>query len=204
MGKLADSELVTKFGIIFWSQIGEANAAIPIVWPIFGGPMWGRFPASAALNFIVFVSGLSISTGGYLLVLLGETYLLACELFSIVKGTVPSYHLSKRFEPVNKCREVTKKRMKWNNASPKMAVSPECYTVHTDDVLMAIPAAEKVPLTWAYYRIWPLCVMAIANMYQGSSFVAHRPIIDIFAFHPTSPPLQRFLLYFGFFSLSVL
>ncbi|KDQ15939.1 hypothetical protein BOTBODRAFT_31394 [Botryobasidium botryosum FD-172 SS1] len=139
VGKLADlvlwkpenfgarPELVLKSGVIVWSQMGDANASIPTVQPIVGRPMWGSFPASAALNSISFVSQLSISS-----------------------GTVSSYGLSKRFEAVKKCREVTKKHMKWNDATPKMTVDPEAFIVHADGVLMTVPPAEKLPLTRSY------------------------------------------------------
>jgi hypothetical protein len=43
---------------------------------------------------------------------------------------VQSYGLSKRFEAVKNCRSVTKKDMKWNDATPKMSVDPESYEVY--------------------------------------------------------------------------
>lgn len=86
--------------------MGDANASIPSVQPFFGKPMWGAKPGSAALNSVAFVSQISITS-----------------------GTVQSYGLSKRFEAVRNCRTVTKKDMKWNDATPKMSVDPESYEV---------------------------------------------------------------------------
>ena len=48
-----------------FAQIGDANASIPTVQPIIGRPMWGAYPKVAALNSVLFVSELSLSTGEY-------------------------------------------------------------------------------------------------------------------------------------------
>jgi urease len=107
--------------------MGDANASIPTVQPSYGRPMWGSFPAAAALNSVVFVSGVSIET-----------------------GAIASYGLSKRAEPVFNCRNVTKKDMKWNDALPKMSVDPESYEVRADDVLADIEPANTLPLGKEY------------------------------------------------------
>lgn len=93
VGKLADlvmwkpsnfgvrPEQVIKGGVIAWAQMGDANAvsssfrssqgvslisiqqSIPTVQPVIGRPMWGCQPAVAALNSVLFVSALSLSSG---------------------------------------------------------------------------------------------------------------------------------------------
>ncbi|KAJ7272067.1 urease [Mycena haematopus] len=120
-------EIVIKSGVIAWSQMGDANASIPSVQPFFGKPMWGAKPGSAVLNSLAFVSQISIAS-----------------------GTVQSYGLSKRFEGVRNCRSVTKKDMKWNDATPKMKVDPESYEVRADGVLMDVGPATKLPLARVY------------------------------------------------------
>ena len=110
--------------------MGDANASIPTVQPFFGRPMWGAHAASAALNSVSFVSEVSI-----------------------MSGTVESYGLKKRFEAVRNCRKVTKKDMKWNDATPKMKVDPESFDVHADDELMDVQPADKLPLA-RYYNIF--------------------------------------------------
>jgi urease len=89
--------------------------------------MWGSKPGSAALNSVAFVSQLSVST-----------------------GTIASYGLSKRVEPVRGCRSVTKKDMKWNEVTPEMKVDPESYEVRADGELLDIAPAKKVPLGRLY------------------------------------------------------
>ncbi|TFK94011.1 urease [Polyporus arcularius HHB13444] len=126
----AKPEMVIKSGVIAWAQMGDANASIPTVQPFIGRPMWGSYAGSAALNSVSFVSEVSITS-----------------------GTIASYGLRKRFEAVHNCRKVTKKDMKWNDATPKMTVDPESYEVHADGELADIEPAEKLPLA-RYYNIF--------------------------------------------------
>ncbi|KAI0833241.1 urease [Trametes gibbosa] len=123
-------EMVLKSGVIAWAQMGDANASIPTVQPYYGRPMWGSHAASAALNSVSFVSEVSITS-----------------------GAIASYGLKKRFEAVRNCRSVTKKDMKWNDATPKMAVDPESYEVHADGELADIGPAIRLPLS-RYYNIF--------------------------------------------------
>lgn len=120
-------ELVLKSGVIVWGQMGDANASIPTVQPFISRPMWGSYPASAALNSISFVSKISIES-----------------------GAIASYGLAKRFEAVKGCRKIGKKDMKWNDHTPEMKVDPESYEVRADGVLMEVAPAEKLPLTRLY------------------------------------------------------
>ena len=107
--------------------MGDANASIPTVQPVYSRPMWGAKAASAALNSVTFVSEISLAS-----------------------GTIASYKLSRRFEAVKGTRTVTKKDMKWNSATPKMSVNPETYAVHADGVLADIEPATSLPLTKSY------------------------------------------------------
>lgn len=107
--------------------MGEANGSIPTVQPSYGRPMWGTFPAAAALNSIAFVSKVSIDN-----------------------GTIAGYHLAKRVEPVVGCRGLKKQDMKLNDTLPTMTVDPEIYEVRADGVLMEIEPAKSVPLGREY------------------------------------------------------
>jgi urease len=107
--------------------MGDAAASIPTIQPILPRPMWGAYPASAALNSVTFVSDISITS-----------------------GTIASYGLSKRFEAVRNCRNLKKKDMKWNDVTPKMEVDPECYHVRADGKLLVVRPADEVPLGKTY------------------------------------------------------
>ncbi|KAF8596537.1 urease [Ceratobasidium sp. AG-I] len=123
----AKPEMVLKSGVIAWAQMGDANASIPTVQPVYSRPMWGASPGSAALNSVAFVSQISISS-----------------------GAIQSYGLAKRAEAVINCRNVKKKDMKWNSATPKMKVDAEGYHVTADGVHATVEPAEKLPLTREY------------------------------------------------------
>lgn len=45
-------------------------------------------------------------------------------------GCVSSYNLKKQIEVVKDCRSVTKHDLKFNNATPKMAVDPKTLVRH--------------------------------------------------------------------------
>ena len=89
--------------------------------------MWGSYPAAAALNSVAFVSRISIET-----------------------GTIASYKLAKRVEPVFNCRKVTKRDMKLNDALPEMYVDPEGSEVKADGVRAEIEPATALPLGKEY------------------------------------------------------
>jgi urease len=70
---------------------------------------------------------------------------------SISSGAIASYGLPKRVEAVRACRTVSKKDMKWNDATPAMRVDPENYEVRADGELADIaPAQTKLPLARLY------------------------------------------------------
>ncbi|CAO1626661.1 unnamed protein product [Sympodiomycopsis kandeliae] len=136
VGKLADlvlykaenfgtkPEMVLKGGQIAWAQMGEANASIPTVQPMYGRPMYGAQPGAAYYNSIAFVSGISIES-----------------------GTISSYDLRKQTKAVKGCRSIGKKDMKLNDVLPKITVDPETYRVDADGVECTVEAADKLPMT---------------------------------------------------------
>ena len=86
--------------------MGDANASIPTVQPVYGRPMWGAQTSAAALTSVNFVSQASVAN-----------------------GAVAAYGLTKPAEPVKGCRTVTKKDMVLNDWTPAMRVDPESYEV---------------------------------------------------------------------------
>ncbi|CAG8022200.1 unnamed protein product [Penicillium salamii] len=65
---------------------------------------------------------------------------------SMKNGSVNSYGLKKQVEIVRNTRTVTKLDMKFNNATPKMEVDPESFTVMADGVHCKADTATSVPL----------------------------------------------------------
>jgi urease len=137
LGKLADLVLwspanfgakptqVLKSGLIAYAQMGDPNASIPCVQPVLGRQM---FAARVPEACITFVSRVSLET-----------------------GTVQTYGLKKRVEPILGCRGISKKDMKYNDAMPKMKVDPENFTVVADGVTLKSAVSDKLPLTQGYF-----------------------------------------------------
>jgi len=139
-GKLADlvlwkpaffgvkPELVLKSGFIAWAQMGDANASIPTPQPVRMRPMFGGFGHAAAATSLAFVSGLALKS-----------------------GTARGYGLRRALSGVKKCRGLTKRDMKLNDALPKMEVNPETYEVRADGELLRCEPAKTLPLAQRYF-----------------------------------------------------
>ena len=112
----AKPSLVLKSGMIAYAQMGDPNASIPTVQPVFMRPM---FAASVPGKSVTFVSGAGLEA---------------------VRG----YGLKKRIEAVKGCNRVGKKDMKFNDYMPVMKVDPESYKVEADGVHCTVEPAETV------------------------------------------------------------
>ncbi|KAK5121286.1 Urease [Meristemomyces frigidus] len=137
VGKLADVVLwdpatfgvkpaqIIKGGMIAWSQMGDPNASIPTVEPVIMRPMFGAMNPSTSIAWV--------SKAG------------------VNNGAVAKYGLKKQIEAVKNCRNIGKKDMRWNDATPKMDVDPERYTVRADGNLMIAEPATTLPLAQRYF-----------------------------------------------------
>ncbi|CAI7626227.1 unnamed protein product [Penicillium palitans] len=137
VGKLADLVIwepasfgtkpfqVLKKGFIASAQMGDPNASISTVQPIIARPMFAPLLPSSSVMFV--------SKAG------------------MENGSVKSYGLKKQIEIVKNTRTVTKLDMKFNNATPKMEVDSEAFTVMADGVHCKADAATSLPLTHQYF-----------------------------------------------------
>jgi len=139
-GKLADMvlwkpaffgvkpEMILKAGFIAWSVMGDANASIPTPEPVFYRPMFGAFGKATAATALTFVSKASIEAG------------------------VPkNLALDKKAVAVNNCRNIGKKDMIHNSATPNIEVDPETYEVRADGELLTCEPASTLPLAQRYF-----------------------------------------------------
>lgn len=124
----ARPEVVIKGGYVAWAQMGDANASIPTVQPVYGRPMWGSHYPVMGHTSVAFVSAVSIE-----------------------KGITPSYGLKKRLEAVKDCRKIRKSDLKLNDLMPNITVDPETYRVEIDGELCTVEPAVTLPLTQGYY-----------------------------------------------------
>jgi urease subunit alpha len=139
-GKLADlvvwdpmffgvkPELVLKGGSIAFAQMGDPGASIPTPQPVMGRPMFAAFGKSTYASAVTFVSRAAFERG------------IAEEL-----------GLQKRIEPVLNCRNITKKDMIHNDATPWIDVDPETYSVTVDGVPAVCEPAEILPMAQRYF-----------------------------------------------------
>ena len=120
-------EMVLKGGVIAWAQMGDPNASIPTPQPVYMRPMFGGFGRAVGGCSISFVSQL-------------------CQ----EKGIAAAYGLTKRIAAVRKCRKLTKRDMKWNDALPRIQVDPETYVVTADGERLQCEPARWLPLAQRY------------------------------------------------------
>jgi urease subunit alpha len=121
-------DLVLKGGMIAYAQMGDPNASIPTPQPVFGRPMFGAFGRATATSSITFVSQAAYDRD------------IAAEL-----------GLQKRVEPVRGCRNISKKDMIHNDATPKIEVNPETYEVKVDGVPATCEPADVLPMAQRYF-----------------------------------------------------
>jgi urease subunit alpha len=139
-GKLADlvlwkpaffgvkPEMIIKGGCIAWSVMGDANASIPTPQPVLYRPMFGSFGAATAATSVTFMSEASID------------------------AAIPArLGLKKTAVPVRKCRQLGKKDMVHNFATPNIEVDPETYEVRVDGKLIMCEPVRELPLAQRYF-----------------------------------------------------
>jgi urease subunit alpha len=140
VGKLADivifkpalfgvkPELVLKGGFIAWANMGDPNASIPTPQPTFYRPQFGAAGKALSSTNVTFVSQASLR-----------------------KGKLRDLGLSRRLEPVKRCRNIGKRDMVFNDALPKIEVDPETYTVKADGRVLTCEPANVLPMAQRYF-----------------------------------------------------
>ncbi len=124
----AKPELVLKGGIIAWAQMGDPNASIPTPQPVMMRPMFGSFGRAVGGSCIAFVSQAAADT-----------------------NTAAEYGITKRIEAVKNCRNIGKKDMLLNSATPVITVDPETYKVTADGQHLTCKPADKLALAQRYF-----------------------------------------------------
>ncbi|ORX67303.1 Urease, alpha subunit [Linderina pennispora] len=119
--------VVIKGGMPVYAQMGDANASIPTVQPVYNRPMFGALPGSVKTNSIAFVSQASLD----------DDY----------GAMAKTYQITKRLMPVKKCRFIGKKDLKLNCALPNVTVDPETYEVKLNGEPCSCEPATELPLT---------------------------------------------------------
>ncbi|CAB3389817.1 urease subunit alpha [Kyrpidia spormannii] len=121
-------ELVIKGGMIVHAAMGDAGASIPTPQPVFGRPMFAAFGAAAPGRCFTFVSRAAWEAG--------------------IRDRLG---LRRQVVPVKNCRNLGKKDMVNNSATPRIEVNPETYQVWVDGVLAACEPIRTVSMGQRYF-----------------------------------------------------
>jgi len=138
IGKLADiciwdpaffgvkPDMVLKSGTIAAAIMGDPNGSIPTPQPEYYRPMFGAFGRSLTESSVTFVSQALLNKAGAL-------------------------GLAKKLLPVSDTRQIGKRSMILNNATPRMEVNPETYEVRADGRLLTCEPAKVLPMAQRYF-----------------------------------------------------
>lgn len=121
-------KLVIKGGLINWANMGDPNASLPTSQPKIMRPMYGAFGASMPHTRMSFVSQAAYEDG--------------------VKHKLD---LKSIIYPVHRCRQITKKDMVRNAATPAIEVNPETFEVTVDGYKASVPPAKELSLGQLYW-----------------------------------------------------
>jgi len=121
-------EIVLLGGTIACAQMGDPNASIPTPQPVYSRPMFGAYGRSVENSAITFVSAAAQADG------IGDTLGLA-------KQTVA----------VQNTRNIGKRDLLLNDATPNIEVDPETYEVRADGELLTCQPAEVLPMAQRYF-----------------------------------------------------
>jgi urease subunit alpha len=138
VGKLADlciwdpaffgvkPAMVLKSGVIAAAIMGDPNGSIPNPQPEYYRPMFGAFGRCMTESSVTFVSKALVQKGNHL-------------------------GLAKKLLPVINTRNINKRSMILNGATPRMEVNPETYEVRADGRLLTCEPARVVSLGQRYF-----------------------------------------------------
>ncbi|BCB89034.1 urease subunit alpha [Phytohabitans suffuscus] len=139
-GKLADlvlwdpaffgvrPHLVIKGGMIAWAQMGDANASIPTPQPVLPRPMFGAYGAAPAATSLAFVAPAAVEDG------LAERLAVA-----------------RRLAPVAGVRGRGKADLPLNDATPRIEVEPDTFTVRIDGEVVEPRPVTELPMAQRYF-----------------------------------------------------
>jgi len=124
----AKPEMIIKGGMIIASRMGDPNASIPTPQPVIYRHMFGAAGKALFNTCATFVSKVSLD-----------------------KKIVQQYGLQKMVLPVKNCRNIGKKDMVHNDATPHIEVNPENYEVKVDGLPITCEPMKVLPLAQRYF-----------------------------------------------------
>ncbi len=124
----AKPEMIIKGGMIIGSRMGDPNAPIPTPQPVMYRHMFGAYGKALFNTCATFVSKVSLD-----------------------QNVLQTYGLQKMVLPVSNCRNIFKKDMIHNDATPDISVNPENYEVRVDGEHITCQPMAELPLAQRYF-----------------------------------------------------
>ena len=124
----AKPEMIIKGGMIIASKMGDPNASIPTPQPVIYRHMFGAYGKALHKTCVTFVSQVSLD-----------------------KNIVQQYNLQKMILPVKNCRNIVKKILIHNDATPQIDVNPENYEVKVDGSTLPVNLLSEVAFGQRYF-----------------------------------------------------
>lgn len=124
----AKPEMIIKGGMIIGSRMGDPNASIPTPQPVVYRHMFGAYGQALQKTCATFVSKAGLAN-----------------------GLVERYGLQKIVLPVKNCRNISKKDLIHNDATPNIEVNPENYEVKVDGEHITCEPVSVLPLAQRYF-----------------------------------------------------
>ncbi|HMC66927.1 MAG TPA: hypothetical protein VKI65_18465 [Gemmataceae bacterium] len=117
-----------KGGMIAYAQMGDANASIPTPEPVYPRPMFASFGRAMTLSSLTFISQVALD-----------------------KKMPERYGLQRPIVAVEHCRDIGKKSLPHNDATPEIRVDPDTYRVWADGELLTCEPAKELPMAQRYF-----------------------------------------------------
>lgn len=121
-------KLVLKGGLINWANMGDPNSSLTTPQPKIMRPMYGDFGGALPATRVTFVSQAAQQAG------IKEKLGLKSQVYA-----------------VHGCRQLSKKDMVRNTATPFIEVNPETFEVTVDGYKAYVPPADDLPLGQLYW-----------------------------------------------------
>ena len=120
--------LVLKGGLLVNAQMGDPNASIATPQPVYMRPQFAAYGRALSKSCLTFVSKAALKNG------IAERYGLQREVVA-----------------VEHCRDIGKKDMRRNEATPEIRVDADTYQVWVDGEKVGSEPLEVLPMTQRYF-----------------------------------------------------
>jgi len=120
-------KMIIKGGFIAYALMGDPNASIPTTEPVYYRPMFGALGKAKKTTSVTFTSQIALDN-----------------------GLEEKLQIEKKLVPVKNCRNIGKKDMVYNDATPKIEIDPETYEVKVDGEIATVDPATNVSLGRLY------------------------------------------------------